>query len=556
VEQKKESPKRTWQRGGRTRTLWSKMWDLMGLRGKTAWDWLQLFIVPLALAVIGFLFAMQQDARQQKVEDQRAKRAQAIEDQRAQAERELEEQRAQDTALQAYLDQMSTLLIEKGLRKSEESSAVRTLAQARTTTVIQSFDAKHNQQVMHFLTGAALTGQFKEALPLLVSADLQGADLEGAALHRADLHLAFLGSANLSRAWLKRANLSYADLQEANLSNAQLQGGDLSNAILYRANLSGVDTNLSNTNLSHANLGFAELSPCELYKANLSDALLNFANLSSANLNRADLSDAYLVDANLSDANLFKANLSGADLGLANLEGADLEGADLYEADLTGATGITAEELDQQAKFLNSATLPNGQKYEDWLLPAGKFDTYRFEPAFHFEVGEDWDEMAPETTDEVFLGTGPKGGTLLFTNPLHVFDSSNPSEPKEVPAPENAAEWVSWFQSHPNLDTSKSVPVSVGDASGKQIDVTGTSTPENYPKDRCGNEPCVPLYPTSESAIVSYGDWKDRFAIVDVGGDTVVINVAAPAEKFDEFLPKAQKVLDSVEWKGENSGPS
>jgi hypothetical protein len=44
--------------------------------------------------------------------------------------------------------------------------------------------------------------------------------------------------------------------------------------------------------------------------------------------------------------------------------------------------------------------------------------------------------------------------------------------------------------------------------------------------------------------------FKERFVIVDVEGETVVIDVAAPADKFDEFLPKAQKVLDSVEWKG------
>jgi hypothetical protein len=37
---------------------------------------------------------------------------------------------------------------------------------------------------------------------------------------------------------------------------------------------------------------------------------------------------------------------------------------------------------------------------------------------------------------------------------------------------------------------------------------------------------------------------------VDVEGETVVIDVAAPTNKFDEFLSKAQKVLDSVEWKG------
>jgi acetolactate synthase small subunit len=43
---------------------------------------------------------------------------------------------------------------------------------------------------------------------------------------------------------------------------------------------------------------------------------------------------------------------------------------------------------------------------------------------------------------------------------------------------------------------------------------------------------------------------KDQFIIVDVESETVVIDVSAASDKFDEFLPKAQKVLDSVEWKG------
>ena len=149
--------------------------------------------------------------------------------------------------------------------------------------------------------------------------------------------------------------------------------------------------------------------------------------------------------------------------------------------------------------------------------------------------------MAPETTDELLIET-PEGGQLNFTNPRHVFDPSNLSEQKELPEPENATEWVSWFQSHPNLDTSKPVPVSVGGASGKRIDVTYASAPENYPRDICGEEPCVPLYPTSKLGNRSYDGWKDRFIIVDVGGETLVIDVAAPAETFDAFFPKAQKV--------------
>jgi hypothetical protein len=129
--------------------------------------------------------------------------------------------------------------------------------------------------------------------------------------------------------------------------------------------------------------------------------------------------------------------------------------------------------------------------------------------------------VAPESTNELYVWTGPEGGQLIFTNPRHVFDPSNLSEPKELPEPENAAEWISWFQSHPNLDTSKPVPVSVGSASGKRIDVTYASTPENYPRDVCGEQPCVPLLykgSTSESTIASYDGWKDRFVIVDVGG--------------------------------------
>jgi hypothetical protein len=119
-----------------------------GFRGMTVRDWLQLLIVPLALVVIGFLFTAQQDRRQQQIEDQRLKQAQEIEEQRAESERQLEEQRTQDAALQAYLDQMSALLLEKDLRTSEADSEVRTLAQARTATVIQRLDAEGNRNVI------------------------------------------------------------------------------------------------------------------------------------------------------------------------------------------------------------------------------------------------------------------------------------------------------------------------------------------------------------------------------------------------------------------------
>jgi uncharacterized protein YjbI with pentapeptide repeats len=267
------------------------------------------------LALITVVFTWQQNNRQNELEAQRARQAQNIENQRAKAERELAKQRALDEELRAYLDQMSHLLLEKDLRGSKEDSVVRTLARARTAAVIQRLDGTRNRNVTRFLNEAQLIGEGESSIHLLAEADL-----EGAGLHNVDL-----SSADLSEANLDGANLHWTNLHEANLNWAIL-----------------VDATLSGTELGHATLIKADLT-----KADLSDAVLAEADLSGAFLDKADLSDAYLG-------------------------GADLSNADLRHANLRGAEGITNEELDQQAASLEGATMPNGQKYEDWLQSKGR----------------------------------------------------------------------------------------------------------------------------------------------------------------------------------------
>jgi uncharacterized protein YjbI with pentapeptide repeats len=68
---------------------------------------------------------------------------------------------------------------------------------------------------------------------------------------------------------------------------------------------------------------------------------------------------------------MFGTNLSKADLTGGHLEAAYLEEAYLAGANLTGATGSTNEELAQHASSLEEATMPNGQKYEEWLESKG-----------------------------------------------------------------------------------------------------------------------------------------------------------------------------------------
>jgi uncharacterized protein YjbI with pentapeptide repeats len=123
------------------------------------------------------------------------------------------------------------------------------------------------------------------------------------------------------------------------------------------------------------------LGECSLLEKQDTVVILEGANLGRANLHEVDLSRANLSRANLSDANLIGANLIGAILSDANLSDANLIGADLRGAILRGAykvTGvetkqpITNEELVQQTKILEGATMPNGQKYEDWLKSPGR----------------------------------------------------------------------------------------------------------------------------------------------------------------------------------------
>jgi uncharacterized protein YjbI with pentapeptide repeats len=321
--------KRMRRSGSLQRTQQSKAWTRRDLGGMTLRDWLPIvgaLLVSIVIALGSWAITWQLEK---------------LENQRAEAERELAEQQAQDEALQAYLDQMSQLIldrklleVEQGVPVHEQGDPVHTLAQARTSTVILRLDAKHNESVTRFLINSGLSVRSKDSARLLRGSTLSHATLSGAHLPNADL------------------------------GDAELSGADLSDALMVNANLTGTD--LSGADLSNALLDNADLV-ANLPNADLSSARLIGADLSEANLFSADLSDANLIGAELSDAVLLKANLSNADLDNANLIGANLIGADLRGADLRGAEGITNMELDRQAASLEGATMPEGQKYEDWL---------------------------------------------------------------------------------------------------------------------------------------------------------------------------------------------
>jgi uncharacterized protein YjbI with pentapeptide repeats len=232
--------------------------------GKTLWDWLQLLIVPLVLAIGGFsLSQMQKTIEQRRTTDNQ-----------------------REAALQAYIDKMSELLLTNHLRDLAEDKEVQKIARVRTLTVLLRLDAERKGSVLQFLYESDLIKKDKSFIGFLYRADLSGANLYKAILFEADLSRANLNNAYLFGADLSNANLtSGAKLIEVNLSNASLFGADLSGADLSGADLS--NANLSNAILFGANLSNANLSNASLFGTNLSEAILSNASVTSEQLDKA-----------------------------------------------------------------------------------------------------------------------------------------------------------------------------------------------------------------------------------------------------------------------------
>ena len=245
-------------------------WQWTGFPPKKLFDWIQVLVIPVAVAIGTFVLS-----RAAKRRDDEAQRAQK------QREEATEARHAEEASLQAYLDYISRLLTDpdRPLRRSQLGDNLSVVARAQTLTALGRLqDGDRKAVVLRFLYEAGL---IKRTRPII---DLQGADFRG-------------------------ADLGVALLEEASLQGADLRGAYLRGAYLRRADLGGAD----------------------LRGAKLHEADLRGAYLRGADLHEADLRGAYL-EADFRGAKLHEADLRGAKLQEADLRGADLRGADLQEA--------------------------------------------------------------------------------------------------------------------------------------------------------------------------------------------------------------------------------
>jgi hypothetical protein len=198
-----------------------------------------------------------------------------------------------------------------------------------------------------------------------------------------------------------------------------------------------------------------------------------------------------------------------------------------------GAPGGTKEEA--KARHLPEGSYPIS-------LHPGKYRSEEFEPSFSFHVGKGWENNRLETSDKLAISRGGEGDpVLVIRNVQEVYNyDKTGTTPEVVKAPKDM---VGWFQHHPYLDTEKPKPATVGGVKGVQFDFVVS---EDFPSDD------ITLFKYSDGSTGDLGkEYKFRAIILkDVKGKTVSISIGAHANVFDEFLPKSQKVLESVKWTG------
>jgi len=309
--------------------------DGTGFSGKTLWDWLELLIVPIFIAVGAWWLDRRQKKTEREFEQARLDKDREIARQRREQDLKIAEEKRQDTTLEAYFDRMTALLLEEGLRDSKGGDEVRKIARTRTLAVLRRLEGGRKGQVVKFLQEAKL---IQVDSPIV---NLQDADLRGIRLHRASLRGSDLGRTNM-----RGACLHEVDLKNSNLQFADLQESDLQESVLDEANLQF--TNLQRADMRRTVAFDTYLFKANLFQADLRDADLPGAVLQMANLREIDLRKTRLAEFGTDE----KLILSGTDLQESDLQEADLRevyfnGADLQGADLRGADLCMAYDLDK-----------------------------------------------------------------------------------------------------------------------------------------------------------------------------------------------------------------
>lgn len=190
---------------------------------KKLWDWLDLLIVPLFLALAVWFLDWSRKA----------------------SERRVETDRQHQKTLDDYLTCMTELILKYQLVEENQSKTARDIARTRTMAALRSLDAERKSQLLQFLYESGLIGP--DPIVQLNGADLSRAELDQAVLRKAELRGVHFKDASLKDSTMDGADLRGSDFSGADFTGASIKDANLTQANLTNAKVTKEQLNSANT---------------------------------------------------------------------------------------------------------------------------------------------------------------------------------------------------------------------------------------------------------------------------------------------------------------------
>ena len=182
-------------------------------------------------------------------------------------------------------------------------------------------------------------------------------------------------------------------------------------------------------------------------------------------------------------------------------------------------------------------------------LRRGRYNSQHVSPVRYFIVGAGWRlDIDRAAILEVSRQTAPFG-SIGFDLPLQVLedgflpaDQATSATAKVRPLP---ADVGAFFRSRPELETSASRPAAVDGVAGETFVVRLKPLP-NDNLHLCGPTRCMFYARNGRQLYALFENDATEFTVLRLKKQTLVIAVAAPDAKIEDFRPLARRVLATV----------
>lgn len=357
--------------------------DWSGFRGQKLWNWLDLLIVPVMLALGAFFLNLSADQRQNK----------------------LENERKQQETLKSYFSQVKDMLIKDSLQSKIESKMAeknpsmnkngvyfnqpqlsfreKATIEALTSIVLRELDEKRKRQAIKFLAKSKLItypecnskDKFRKYDNYNKKEFISSLDL--------DIDSSFDSQISMSEAKLNEVDLSSLDLSCINFTGTDLSGTKFDNSIFFNTNFSdskttpttfNIKTSFKKANLQNSQFDLNILYS-EKFKKTFPNSLKNILQLKSLidldakskmrvaylklSKPKSDFNAVNLQRWNFDRINFNSAQLTNSDLQDTEFINSILDGVDFTNSDLRRSKihFSSANKVDFSKAYLDKAIL-------------------------------------------------------------------------------------------------------------------------------------------------------------------------------------------------------